>query len=96
MLYYQYVNIIFTGVDNLLFDIQRLTDTRVVVEIKDKNGSKGILYFEKPKIGWVNKPIIPSKWACVDAEISELYKDGEYDISPKDIIGRAQELISSF
>jgi hypothetical protein len=31
-------------------------------------------------------------WACVDAKIEGLYQHGE-SITPKDIVGRCQELI---
>lgn len=81
--------------DNFIFNISPLSDTRVAVEITDTNGKVGILYFEKPKIGWVNKPILPTRWACVDAEISGLYESGEIDITPKDIIKHVQDLIAS-
>ncbi len=85
--------------DNFIFDITPLTETRIVVEISYSGASLGILYFEKPKTGWNKKPILPTKWGCVDAKIEGLYihnKNGGINITPKDIIGRAQELISSF
>lgn len=84
--------------DNFIFDITPLTETRIVVEISYSGASLGLLYFEKPKMGWSKKPILPTKWACVDAKIEGLYihnKNGGINITPKDIIKHTQELIAS-
>ena len=41
----------------------KISDTRVAVEITLLNEvSLGVLYYEKPKMGWTNKPIMPTKW----------------------------------
>lgn len=74
--------------------INLLTPERVCVEINYSGASLGILYFEKPKRGWNNKPILPTKWACVDAKIEGLYIYGGENITPKEIISKCQDLIT--
>ena len=64
---------------------------RIVVSLND-NIELGTLYFEKVKRGFTNKPLSMNAWACVDAKIEGLYQHGE-SITPKDIVGRCQELI---
>lgn len=84
-------------VDKMTFNIEKITDNRIRVEVGYMGRSLGVLYFEKPKLGWVNKPIFPTKWACVDASVEGLYihtKEGGENVTPKDIISRCQELIS--
>ena len=52
-----------------------------------------VLYFERPKKGWTNKPILSNKFTCVDAKIyGVLYND---NITPKDIINMCQEYIKN-
>lgn len=53
------------------------------------------LYYEVAKKGWTNKPILSSKWRCVDAKVMNpnIYEDGM--IEPKDLVGWGQELIST-
>jgi hypothetical protein len=85
--------------EGIKFDISRLSEERVVVEVSYSGESLGILYFEKPKRGWTNKPVLPTRWACVDAKVEGLYihnKNGGNNITPKQIIAHSQELISSF
>jgi hypothetical protein len=51
------------------------------------------LYYERPKKGWTNKPIMPQVWKCSDAKISNnaIYVEGL--IEPKELVGWGQELI---
>lgn len=85
-----------------------ITEDRVAVEITLLNEvSLGVLYFERPKLGWVNKPIMPTKWRCVDANIEglkvHLSEDDESakggvkisvkEFTPKDLMEWAQELV---
>ena len=64
---------------------------RIVVSLNEEI-ELGTLYFEKVKKGFSTKPISMNAWACVDAKIEGLYQHGE-SITPKDIVGRCQELI---
>ena len=60
----------------------------------------GVLYFERPKSTWTNKPIMPTKWVCVDAKIDQhmnqvmggLLFD---EFNPKDIVEWCQDLLIS-
>ena len=71
-----------------------ITEDRVAVEITLLNEvSLGVLYFERPKLGWVNKPIIPTKWRCVDANVEGVYQWGGEKITPTELIKWAQELV---
>ena len=85
--------------DGFKYDISRLEENRICVEVSYSGVSMGLLYFEKPKMGWSKKPIFSKKWACVDAKIEGLYihnKNGGKEITPKEIVAYTQELISSF
>ena len=69
---------------------------RIRVVISDHNlNQKGVLYFEKVKVGFNRKPLSMNSWACVDAKIEGLYDMGG-DYSSLDILNKCQELISSF
>lgn len=71
-----------------------ITEDRVAVEITLLNEvSLGVLYYERPKQGWVNKPIMPSKWRCVDANVEGVYQWGGEKITPTELIAWAQELV---
>jgi len=78
---------------NLTYGLTVIEDNRIriVVSLND-NIELGTLYFEKVKRGFTNKPLSMNAWACVDAKIEGLYQHGE-SITPKDIVGRCQELI---
>ena len=88
--------------DNLIFNISTIDDTpdgrsndRIVITITDKNQvHKGILYFERVKVGFNRKPISMNSWACVDAKTEGLYEMGG-DFTSLDILNKCQELISS-
>jgi hypothetical protein len=64
---------------------------RIVVSLNE-DIELGTLYFEKVKRGFTNKPLSMNSWACVDAKIEGLYQREE-SITPKEIVGRCQELI---
>ena len=91
--------------------ISVITEDRVAVEITLFNEvSLGVLYFERPKQGWVNKPIMPTKWRCVDANIEglkvHLAEDNESakggvkisvnEITPKQLVEWAQTLVEEY
>ena len=74
--------------------VTRLSDTRVAVEITLLNEvSLGILYFEKPKMQWVNKPIMPTKWRCIDAKVEGVYQYKGSTITPTQLMKWAQTLV---
>lgn len=74
--------------------ISVITEDRVAVEITLLNEvSLGVLYYERPKQGWVNKPIMPTKWRCVDANVEGVYQWGGEKITPTELIAWAQQLV---
>ena len=80
---------------DLKANITPITEDRVAVEILIKEEvSLGLLYYERPKKGWTNKPILPTKWGCVDAKVEGLYEYGGDNITPKQIVSYCQDLIS--
>lgn len=90
--------------EDLIFNIlpvvglttDKVDDKVIRVIITDKNhNEKGVLYFEKVKVGFVRKPISMNSWACVDAKIEGLYDMGG-DYSSLDILNKCQVLITSF
>ena len=71
-----------------------ITEDRVAVEITLLNEvSLGVLYYERPKQGWVNKPIMPTKWRCTDAKVEGVYQWGGDKITPTELIKWAQDLV---
>ena len=65
------------------------------ITISDMNlNQKGVLYFEKVKVGFTKKPISMNSWACVDAKVEGLYDMGG-DFTPLDILNKCQDLIKS-
>ena len=79
--------------NKLTYDITSMAENRVRVIVNIKDIELGVLYFERPKMGWLRKPIMPTKWVCVDAKIEGLYTYGGNDITPKEIVALCQELI---
>ena len=71
-----------------------ITEDRVAVEITLLNEvSLGVLYYERPKQGWVNKPIMPTRWRCIDANVEGVYQWGGEKITPTDLMIWAQTLV---
>ena len=82
--------------DNLIFNIEMMDETVIRITILDKDlNQKGVLYFEKVKVGFTKKPISMNSWACVDAKIEGLYEMGG-DFTPLDILNKCQEIITSY
>jgi hypothetical protein len=82
--------------EDLIFNIDRIDEGVIRITISDMNlNQKGVLYFEKVKVGYNRKPISMNSWACVDAKIEGLYDMGG-DYSSLDILNECQRLISSF
>ena len=89
--------------DNLIFNLDRMEDNtpdgrsndRIRIVISDMNlNQKGVLYFEKVKVGFNRKPISMNSWACIDAKIEGLYDMGG-DYTSLDILNKCQQLLSS-
>jgi len=79
--------------DKLSYVIDYLSPDRVRVIVSYRDVELGVLYFERPKRGFVNKPVGLNSWACVDAKVEGLYEMGGDDITPKDIISHIQGLL---
>lgn len=80
-------------IDDLIFNVDDLDPNRKRVIVLLEDIELGVLYFEKAKKGFTNKPIGLNAWACVDAKVEELYVYGGDNITPKDIVGKCQKII---
>ena len=79
---------------NLTYGLTKIEDDRIRIVISiNESVELGTLYFEKVKRTFQRKPIGMDSWACVDAKVEGLYEYGETPITPKDIVGKCQELI---
>jgi hypothetical protein len=79
--------------DRLRFNVDKMDDNKIRITITDKeDNQKGLLYFEKVKVGFIKKPISMNSWACIDAKIEGLYEMGG-DYSSLDILNRCQDII---
>ena len=81
--------------DTLTPTVHKIEDGRVRIIFSVGDVEVFVLYYEKPKRSWINKPIMPTKWRCVDSQVmnSFLYIDGL--VEPKQIVGWGQEIIES-
>jgi len=79
--------------DTLIPTVYHLDDGKIRITYEVGDTEVATLYFERPKKGWTNKPIMPTKWRCVDAQIQEkfIYINGL--VEPKDLVGWGQEII---
>ncbi len=67
-------------------------DDRIRVTILNDDREIGLLYFEKAKKGFTNKPLSMGSWACVDAKIEDESIFHE-NFTPKQMVGECQESI---
>ena len=67
-------------------------DDRIRVTILNDDREIGLLYFEKAKKGFTNKPLSMWSWACVDAKIEDQEIFNE-NFTPKQMVGECQDLI---
>jgi len=67
-------------------------DDRIRVTISNDHKEIGLLYFEKAKKGFTNKPLSMGSWACIDAKIEDDSIFHE-DFTPKQMVGECQDLI---
>lgn len=72
--------------------VDKLDGDRVRIILEAFGHEVGVLYFEKAKKGWTNKPITQG-WVCVDAKVEELYYR-TVELTPKELVAWCQELIS--
>ena len=81
--------------DTLTPTVYHLDDGRIRITMSVGDTEVAALYYERPKKGWTNKPIMPTKWRCVDANIQEkfIYINGL--VEPKDLVGWGQEIIEA-
>ena len=65
-------------------------DDRIRVTISNDDKEIGLLYFEKAKLSFTNKPLSMGSWACVDAKIEdqEIFHEG---FTPKQMVGECQD-----
>jgi hypothetical protein len=74
------------------YELTQIEDNRIGVTITNEDKVVGILYFEKAKLNFTNKPISMGSWACVDAKIEDQEIFNE-DFTPKQMVGECQEII---
>jgi len=74
------------------YELTQIEDNRIGVTVTNEDKVVGILYFEKAKLNFTNKPISMGSWACVDAKIEnqEIFHEG---FTPKQMVGECQEII---
>jgi hypothetical protein len=70
--------------------IDKLEHDRVRVVLEVYNQELGVLYFEKAKRGWTNKPLT-NGWTCVDAKVEGLYIYEGVSCTPKELIAWCQQ-----
>ena len=79
--------------DKLTFNVDKLDLHRVRVIISYIGNELGVLYFERAKRDFINKPVGIGGWLCVDAKIEGLYEYGGATITPKEIVAHCQGLL---
>lgn len=79
--------------DNITPTIDMLEEGRLRITLVAYMQEIGVLYFEKAKKGWTNKPIT-NGWVCIDAKVEDLYIQGGDGVTPKELVAWCQELIS--
>ena len=84
-------------VDTLTYQVDQIEEgrIRIVVSLNEET-ELGSLYFERAKKTFNRKPIGMNAWACVDAKVEGLYVYGGDNITPKDIVNKCQQIISSW
>jgi len=82
-----------TSMDKLTYEINKLTEDRICVEVSVSGVTLGLLYYERAKRSFNKKPLSMEGWLCVDAKVEGLYEYGGENITPKDIMNYIQVLI---
>jgi hypothetical protein len=74
------------------YELTQIEDNRIGVTVTNEDKVVGLLYFEKAKLSFTNKPLSMGSWACVDAKIEDQEIFNE-DFTPKQMVGECQEMI---
>ena len=74
------------------YELTEIENNRIGVTVTNEDKVVGILYFEKAKLNFTNKPISMGSWACVDAKIEDQEIFNE-NFTPKQMVGECQDLI---
>ena len=74
------------------YELTEIENNRIGVTVTNEDKVVGILYFEKAKLSFTNKPLSMGSWACVDAKIEDQEIFNE-DFTPKQMVGECQEMI---
>ena len=84
-------------VDTLTYQVDQIEEGRIRIVVSlNEEVELGSLYFERAKKTFNRKPIGMNAWACVDAKVEGLYVYGGDNITPKDIVNKCQQIISSW
>jgi hypothetical protein len=76
------------------YELTQIEDNRIGVTVTNEEKVVGILYFEKAKLNFTNKPLSMGSWACVDAKIEDQEIFNE-DFTPKQMVGECQDMIKA-
>jgi hypothetical protein len=79
--------------DIVIPTIDRLEEDRARIVLEVGGQELGVLYFEKAKKGWTNKPLTQG-WTCVDAKVEGLYIYGGESVTPKELVAWCQQQLS--
>ena len=74
------------------YELTEIENNRIGVTVTNEDKVVGILYFEKAKLNFTNKPLSMGSWACVDAKIEDQEIFNE-DFTPKQMVGECQDMI---
>ena len=79
-------------INDMKYELTQIEDNRIGVTVTNEDKVVGILYFEKAKLNFTNKPLSMGSWACVDAKIEDQEIFNE-DFTPKQMVGECQDMI---
>jgi hypothetical protein len=79
--------------DLVIPTIDMLEPDRVRIVLEVGGEELGVLYFEKAKKGWTNKPLT-NGWTCVDAKVEGLYIYGGDSVTPKELVAWCQQQLT--
>jgi len=74
------------------YELTEIENNRIGVTVTNEDKVVGLLYFEKAKLSFTNKPISMGSWACVDAKIEDQEIFNE-NFTPKQMVGECQDMI---
>ena len=80
---------------HMTYELSEIETGRLRIIVTHNDKEVVILYFEKAKNSFQNKPISMDAWGCVDAKIEGLYDMvGDIEVpTPREVIKTCQELI---